>query len=804
MKIAVRLTVLFVVLTSLFSVAHADFPIFDKVGTVQTLPNGVELGVGDSRVRITALNPNIIRIEYSAAGLNAPEDIFAVLPNSIAPTGTVRVSELPEAVTLNTGAVQVRVEKSPMRLVFLDASGQVISQDPPGHPVTFHDRAFTVYKSMPLDEHYFGLGDKSGAMDRREQAFTNWNTDAYGWVAGTDPLYKTIPFFIGMRGGKAYGIFLDNTYRSVFDFGKQTREVYSFGADGGPLDYYFMYGPDPKAVVQSFTALTGRTPLPPLFMLGYQQSRYSYFPEARLREVAKTFREHKIPCDVLYLDIDYQDERRPFTIDRKNYPNFEGMVHDLRQEGFKLVTITDLHIKKEPGYKPYDEGKKRDVFVKNPDGSDFVGSVWPGDSVFADFTRAEGRQFWGSLYADFVKMGIRGFWNDMNEPSIFLRLDKTMPLDTVHSIEGRKTDHREAHNIFGMQNARATYEGLLHLTPNERPFVLTRAAFAGTQRYAATWTGDNGSTWDHLRMTVPNLLSLGISGYPLSGADVGGFTGNPTPELLTRWTEVGAFQPFFRNHAAKETRDHEPWVDGLEHERIRRRYVEERYRLLPYIYSSMEETSRTGIPLMRPMFLEFPDEEKLETNETQYMFGRDLLVAPKVKETTGSYEVILPKGIWYDYWTGALVQGTSLKVDPSLSELPVYVRGGAIIPRQPLVQNADETPQGALELDVYSGSNCLGSLYTDDGNTFDYTRGKYSRQQFTCEAGGQGLTLHLIASEGSYPTWWKKIQVKIYGAQMPTTVSVDGKIEKNWRFDSNYKSVTLEVPATASAVTLNY
>src|SRR5262249_54907755 len=338
---------------------------------------------------------------------------------------------------------------------------------------------------------------------------------------------------------------------------------------------------------------------------------------------------------------------------------------------------------------------KNSYFVKNPDGLVYVGKVWPGESVFPDFTRDEVRKWWGTLYSDFVTMGIRGFWNDMNEPAIFERADKTMPLDTVHSLEGRKTDHREIHNVFGMQNARATYEGMLRLQPDVRPFVLTRAAYAGAQRYASTWTGDNSSTWNHMRISIPQLLNLGISGYAFVGDDIGGFAGSPTPDLLTRWMELGAFNPIYRNHGTKGSRDREPWVDGAEHETIRRRYIETRYRLLPYIYTSMEETSRTGIPLMRPMFLEFPD-KTFETTDTEFMFGPDLLVAPKVDEKFEPYEATLPAGPWYDFWTGRSA-GSTKGLNPQLDTLPVFVRGGSILPEQPVVQNTAEVPQGPLQ-----------------------------------------------------------------------------------------------------------
>jgi alpha-glucosidase len=780
------------------SPAHAQWRSFGNVSSVQTLENGVELNGDSARLRVLALSPNVVRLRYATRSSFPPDQSFAVLPGAFPDTTKVQTKDSAEAVAVDTGAIQVRISKSPLRVVFLDRDGQVIAEDHPTRPVSFNGPEFRVWKSMPIDEHYFGLGDKTGPLDHRDLAFTMWNTDMFGWQESTDPLYKDLPFFLGVRNGAAYGIFLDNTYRTSFDFGKEARDAYSFGADAGELNYYFFYGPDPKRVVSDFTALTGRTPLPALSSLGYQQCRYSYYPEARVREVANEFRKRKIPADIIYLDIDYQEKNRPFTVDRERFPHFEQMVKDLGHQGFKVIAITDLHIAKLPGYKPYDEGMAHDYFVKNPDGSVYVGPVWPGDAVFPDFTRAAVREWWGSLYAEFVNDGIRGFWNDMNEPAVFVYPSKTMPLDTVHYVEQRKTDHREIHNVLGMENARGTYEGLLRLQPNVRPFVLTRAAYAGAQRYAATWTGDNTASWNHMRLSVPQLINLGLSGYAFVGDDIGGFNGSPTPELLTRWMELGVFNPIYRNHAAKGTRDREPWVDGPEHEAIRKKYIETRYRLLPYIYTGMEEASRTGVPLMRPMFMEFPQEPTLATNGEEFMFGSGLLVVPKAWPFVGPYDVVLPKGDWVNYWTGERsAGGTTIKVDPPLDTLPVYVRAGTILPEQPVVQNVDEAPRGPLELKVYLGPECGGSLYMDDGNTFAYQKGEFLRTHFTCELSSGQVKVNISAPEGSYRPWFKEVRLTVFAADKVRDVSLDGKSIKAWKSE-NGRVIVDAIPWTSS------
>jgi alpha-glucosidase len=768
------------------SLAQTGWQTLGNATSFEKRADGIEVEAQHGRVRLTLLSPSVVRVQYSPDNQFPERPSFAVLPDAFHndhPHWQVEDSS-PE-ISLNSGPLKVRIWKSPLSLAFVRSDGALISQDLPGLPPAFHGPEFKVWKSMPEDEHYFGLGDKAGPMDHRNLAFTMWNTDAFGWQESTDPLYKDIPFIFAFRSGVSYGIFLDNTYWSSFDFGKQRRDAYSFGAEGGDLNYYFIYGPEPKRVVEQFTQLVGRIPLPPLFALGYQQCRYSYYPESQVREIAAQFRKRKIPADVIYLDIDYQEHNRPFTVDTQRFPNFEGMVKDLGAEGFKIIAITDLHIAKVPGYKAYDEGIKSGYFVKNPDGSVYVGQVWPGDSVFPDFTRREVRQWWGTLYADFVKDGIRGFWNDMNEPSIFFVPSKTMALPTIHYVEGRKTDHREVHNVFGMENARATYEGLLRLQPDARPFVLTRAAYTGTERYAATWTGDNSATWNHMRISIPQLINLGLSGYAFVGADIGGFNGSPTPELLTRWMELGTFNPIFRNHSAKGTRFREPWVDGPAHEAIRKRYIEMRYRLLPYIYTSTEETSRTGVPLMRPLFLEFPDQANVALNDQEFMFGDDLLVAPKVWPFTDDYPVTFPAGEWYDFWTGAKISGHELKVNPGLETLPVYVRAGGMIPEQPVVQNTDEKPQGPLLLNVFPGSPCRGTLYADDGNTLAYQKGAMLRINFDCQVSPDHVDIDLSAPAGSYQPWFHDVQLSIYGVSgKVASVTADSRPLSGWKLNS--------------------
>lgn len=790
-----------------------------QVTGVQALPDGVEVRSGMAALRITALGDDLLRVRISRDGTFSADHSWAVLPEML--SHTVQVMPIAGANPgFKTGLLLVTVNSSLLQVVIRDKAGRILSADDQQRPVTFYGEQFKVYKSMAEDERFFGLGDKPGALDRRNRAFQMWNTDAYGWEESTDPLYKALPFFLSLaKDGTCYGVFLDSTFRTSFDFGTELRDAISFGADGGDLDYYFVYGPEPKQVLTRFAGLVGRAPLPPKWAFGFQQARYSYESEARVREIANTFRQKHIPVDVIYLDIDYQVHNRPFTINTEQFPTFDQMVYDLKKQGINIIAITDLHVAYLPnaGYVPYDTGAAGDHFVHKPDGRVYVGRVWPGPSVFPDFTRKATREWWGNLYKEFyVDCGIAGFWNDMNEPSIFDQPSGTMPLDTVHKIDEpgwpqRMATHREIHNVFGMENSRATYEGLLLLKPSQRPFVLTRATYVGGQRYAATWTGDNASTWNHLQISTPQLLNLGLSGMPFVGDDIGGFRGSPVPDLLTRWIELGAFNPIYRDHTEKGTADQEPWVHGPEQEAIRKHYIEVRYQLMPYIYSLAEEASRTGLPMMRPVFLEFPKQDdqhldRLQFN-SEFMLGRSLLVAPQINEATDSYSVGLPTGAWYDYWTGTRVEESSaVKVQPKLEVMPVFVRAGSIIPQQETVQSTAEIPTGPLEIRVYPGPDCQGTLYLDDGITFDYQRGAYLREMFSCQASSGGMRIRIAPHEGKFQPWWTQIQMRVFaGARVPRGVTINGvKTDVQLLSASGGFSLLVGDPPSGSDISIQY
>ena len=762
-------------------------------------PIYAEVGVKSDDLQVTAITDSIIRVRVGQNGL-LEEDASWSIPATVR-RNPIRVTPTEEG--FRTGALVVRADLGGLVTVE-DLEGRVILGDTEG--ATFDEnRRFVFRKSIAAGEQFYGFGDKTGPFNRRGASYVNWTTDAWGFDRGTDPIYKSIPFYIATGGpGGAYGLFLDNTFRTSFDFGHRDADKVEISADGGPLDYYIIAGPTVADVVRRYTDLTGKAPLPPRWGMGFQQSRYSYMSATEVRDIAKRLRSDRIPSDVIWLDIDFQDRNRPFTTNSKTFPDLKGLARDVGKDGFKLVTITDLHVASAPnqGYAPYESGIAGDHFLKNFDGSLYVAPVWPGPSVFPDFTRKASRDWWGDLYKPFVDDGIAGFWNDMNEPAIFETPTKTMPTGTRHRIDSddfapRNTDHNEIHNVYGMENSRATYEGLLKLRPNVRPFVMTRATFAGGQKFAVTWTGDNNSTWDHLKLAVQQMLNLGLSGISWSGADIPGFIGGASPELATRWYEIGAFTPIFRSHAANDAPRGEPWVDGPEHLAIRRRYIEERYRLMPYLYAVAEQNARTGDPFMRPVFYDYPELSKAPCDQSMaFTVGRDLLVAPSPKpESTHPYNACMPAPGWFDYWSGLPVSGERkpdapfevIRETPTLERLPVFVRAGAIIPRQPLTQSTSETPNGPLELHVYPGQDCSGQLYWDDGVSI---RGRSLRQIVRCTLGKDGIMLHFDKRGGSFKPWWKQIAVTVHGWSGPARVRGVADVET----DAERRTVRFVVP----------
>lgn len=664
---------------------------------------------------------------------------------------------------LSTPAMTVVIHKDPFSLEFRRPDGSVIASTASGRSIGWLGEQFRVWHLMPEDERYFGLGEKMGPLDKRDRAVVQWATDSIPHLPDTDPMYQAIPMFIGLRRGQAYGMFLDNTRMSYFDMGKEGSldGYYYFGADGGDLDFYFFAGPDVKRVLSRYTELTGRMPLPPLWAIGYQQSRYSYMSSDEVRRIARELRERQIPCDVIYLDIDYMDGYRVFTWDCKRFPDPEKLIEDLERDGFKVVTIVDPGVKVDPDYHVYKDGSARRYFCTYPNGEEYHGQVWPGTSAFPDFTSPEVRTWWAEQHAALLGKGVAGIWNDMNEPAIFDTKSKTMPVEVRHmGPDGRPAgprdlEHAEVHNVYALLMAQATREAFERFRPGKRAFLVTRAGFSGIQRYAAVWTGDNSSWWEHLQAAMTTCLGMGLSGVPFVGTDVGGFLADATGELLVRWIQLGAFTPFFRNHAAVGTRAQEPWAFGPEYESITRTYIGMRYRLMPYVYTLFREASETGLPLMRPLFMEYPGDEEAVRVSDEFLFGRDILVAPVYQHDARHRAVYLPEGSWIQVvpGQGARPRGPVFRavkeytgpgwvvVDAPLDVLPTFVRRGAIIPTTSLFSHAGERKEDALFLEVFPGDAGEAEVYEDDGESLAYREGAWMVSRFAYRWEGNTFVL---------------------------------------------------------------
>ncbi len=755
--------------------------------------------------RLTLLSSDMVQVHFgptlpkdpargSADSSHAEPSGVITHPQETASSATAEVDETESAVELRTRRLTCRVAKDSGRLTFLDTNGTVINEDASG--AGYHlSGAVICQKRIQRDERFYGLGERACELDRRGRAFQMWNTDLQGYEPGEDPLYLCIPFVVGLHHGgeQGYGLFFDNTFRGQFNLGIGDDRVASFTAVGGPLCYIFIYGSKVTSILDRYTALTGRMSLPPLWALGYHQSRWSYFPEERVRRLARDFRRvHHVPCDVIHLDIDYMDGYRCFTWDRERFPDPAGLIHDLHELGFKVVVILDPGIKADPSYFACQRGLEREVFCKLPDGTPVKGPAWAGDSYFPDFSAAWTRSWWTDMLRRMTKLGIDGVWNDMNEPAVFGPAGTTLPDVVQHDLDGRGGDHVEAHNLFGLHMARATAEGLAKLVPGQRILSLTRSGWAGVQRYAGSWTGDNGATWDHLRLTIPMVLGLGLSGVAFTGPDIGGFRGHPSGELFTRWLQMSVFLPFFRAHTHSYDPDQEPWSWGEPFLRINCRWIEHRYRLLPYLYTAFWQCSQTGLPVTRPLLLAHQDDPVTHRIDDAFLCGDHLLIAPILTEGSRSRTVYLPRGAWYDAWSDKRFNGAAwVEVEAPLSRIPVFVRAGAVVPVAPVAQYVGERRNDGLTLHVYppignepprreAGEPSQGDiswLYEDDGATDAHERGEYLLTRFRVTREGEGpRQLHVRRhTEGRYDPLYDKFELVIHGApHLPVAVTCDG------------------------------
>lgn len=632
------------------------------------------------------------------------------------------------------------VDKNTTEISFKDLDGNIINED---FQPSFKDEKGNVYISKVNDcLAYYGLGEKGGDLNKKGCYTENFNTDDPETDDDSITYYKTIPFYVALKEEATYGIFFDNSFRSYFDMGKERGDRIFFGAIGGQIQYYFIPGENIKEVVKNYTALTGRMEMPPLWSLGYQQCRFSYFSQEEVRELVKTFEEKDIPLDVVYLDIDYMDGFRVMTFKIPNFDDAAGLISDLKEKGIRTITIIDPGVKVDEEYDVFKRGKEGNHFTKKLDGEIFIGAVWPGDSAFPDFSNKECREWWKSELKKFIsEHGMDGIWNDMNEPCVFNNDHKTMLETCLHNSDNGVIEHKEFHNRYGFEMSRCSKEAQEELHPNERGFSMTRATYAGGQRYSSVWTGDNMSLWSQMRMSISMNANLGISGFSFVGNDVSGFGLDSSEELFIRWMEMGPFIPIFRNHSNMYTRRQEPWAFGPRAEKIAKKSIELRYELLPYIYDLYYISHKEGLPIFRPMIMEYEKDMNLLNMREQFMLGENMIVAPVLYEGERSKTVYLPKGSWFNYFTREKLQGGKwYKLPCELDEILVFVKEGAIIPTyNKKFRNVKERPKNIL-LKVF-GENAKGFHYNDDGHTMEYLEGKYTYMDIKVVDGKEELKL---------------------------------------------------------------
>ncbi|RKR06454.1 alpha-glucosidase [Maribacter vaceletii] len=740
-----------------------------------TSENGVVL-------QITVLRDSVLRFRYATDYVFEPDFSYAISEDANKGYNRLEVIEQDTEYIIETEKLKILVDINTMRTQISDLEGNIINEDELGfhweENYQYGGNTVKMSKITQSSESFYGMGDKATHSNLKGKRVHNWVTDQYAYGKDQDPLYKAIPFYIGLHNNKAYGIFFDNTFKSYFDFSHERRNTTSFWADGGEMNYYFFYGPDMPKVVRGYTDLTGTPELPPLWALGYHQSKWSYYPESRVKEVAKSFRDLRIPCDAIYLDIDYMDGFRCFTWDKTKFPDPKRMVDELFEDGFKTVTMIDPGIKVDPDYWVYQEAMEKDYFCKRADGPYMNGKVWPGKCNFPDFTNPEVREWWAELYKEMMsEVGVHGMWNDMNEPAIMEVPGKTAPLDMRHDYDGNPCSHRKAHNIYGMQMVRATYEGVKKHVYPKRPFVITRAAYSGTQRYSSTWTGDNVATWEHLWIANVQMQRMCLSGMSFVGSDIGGFAEQPNGELFARWIQLGVFHPFCRVHSSGDHGDQEPWSFDPEVTDIVRKFVELRYQLLPYLYTMFWKYSKEKMPMLKS--LAYFDQEDSQTHfrTDEFIFGEHILVCPVQEPNAKGRRMYIPRGKWFNFWTEEVVDGGTEKwVTADIDKIPLFIKEGAMIPKYPVQQYVGEKEIKELVIDVYYKLGTESStVYEDAQDGYDYAKGRYSLRNFKLVGKETQLSIQQFKS-GTYITSYETIKLNLHGLPFKIKeVSIDNE-----------------------------
>lgn len=623
-----------------------------------------------------------------------------------------------------------------------------------------------IYK-MSKEDVVYGLGETLGALNKRGKIYRFYNTDDPEHTPDKMSLYGSHPFMI-LDGKNTFGLFIDYPSEIIFDIGFTDKDILQITVPSKDFDLYIFDSDEKLSIIKEYFNLTGKPYIPPKWAFGFQQSRWSYFSEEEVRNVAKKFRETGIPCDVIYTDIDYMDSYKVFTINKDKFPNYEGMVKDLKEMGIKVIPIIDPGVKIEKDYSMYEEGKEKGFFCVDENGNDFVAAVWPGPTHFPNFLNSEVRRWWGKKYKLFTDMGIKGFWNDMNEPSIFYTpkgLDNLIELlksleknkenagievflarETLLNIANNPEDYRSffhklddgslinhdmVHNLYGFNMTKATADELKELCPNERYLLLSRSSYPGLHRMASIWMGDNKSWWEHMIVNIRMLQSLNMMGFFYTGADVGGFGADSSAELVIRWMELGAFTPFYRNHSALNTRPQEPWQFDEESLNIMRDIVRLRYAFLPYTYSEYMNSVKESVPFVKPLSFVF-EGDRVKDIEDQYMYGESLMVAPVYEQNKKGRYLHLPEVKWLN-WTASKYEERNMKVyepgdyyiEADLNEIPLFIKENSLILLSEPMNYVGEKEITELTVIGLVSDHAVYNYYDDDGTTYNFTKGEF-------------------------------------------------------------------------------
>lgn len=766
-----------------------------------------------SKLSLSICSGSVVKVWFDQNGrFIRNNESFAVVNEQLEEVEAVNVNDEPACYEIFTSKLRIRVNKNPMQLQIFDKWQKLVFSDFKERGHVADSTAVKAYKVLRNDENFFGLGEKTGTLNRRGRSYKMWNSDRPCYSVSEDPLAKSIPFFMSSY---RYGIFLDNTYKTEFKFGTESDEYYSFEAPDGAFVYYFIFGKDYKEIQEQYIALTGKPIMPPKWALGFAQCRGLYTKEIQALEIAAEFRKRQIPCDIIYQDIGWTQNLQDFEWRKGNYTDPKRMLKKLSDQGFKMIVSQDPVVSQRDNPQ-WVEADKLGYFVKDIRTGKSYDMPWPwgGNCGVVDFTLPEVADWWGNYQQKPINDGVSGFWTDMGEPAWSNEED----IDRLY-MKHRIGMHNEIHNVYGLTWDKVVKEQFEKHNPNKRIFQMTRSAYAGLQRYTFGWTNDSGNGsdvlegWRQLENQVAVGISAGLGGIPFWTTDISGYCGDITDyqamgELYTRWMQFGIFCPLSRAHHEGDNAV-EPWMFGEVVEKNSKQAIELKYQLFPYLYTYSRKAHDTGLPITRGLFMEYPDDEQAIKIDNQFFFGEELLVAPVLKKGERVKRVYLPDGEWIDFNDKKTVYlgGQTIAYRAPLGVIPIFVKKASIIPMMPVMQYIHEQKDYPLFVHIfpnYEDESTAFELYEDDGENLDYLKDVYSKTRFVCATLTDGYVTTITPEDKGFVASNKRELVLIYHLEKkPTTVTVDGKSIKNFTWDEAAKECRVTVADKRKAVEIS-